>query len=112
MLASIVFVPVLAAVLVAGIPASSERLAQRVARRSAGGRLSQPMQVVAPNTAVSDASDVDYTANWSGAVVYATTVSAYKYKDDLKVYSLCVRQGCPVAICDRPIHRSHSARAK
>ncbi|KAI0656100.1 peptidase A4 family-domain-containing protein [Cubamyces menziesii] len=73
MLASIVFVPVLAAVLVAGIPTSSERLAQRVARRSAGGHLSQPMQVVAPNTAVSDTSDVDYTANWSGGVVYTTT---------------------------------------
>ncbi|KAI0325216.1 acid proteinase [Cubamyces sp. BRFM 1775] len=73
MLASTLFFQVFAAVLVAGIPTSSERLAQRVARRSAGTHQSQPMQVVAPDAAVSGASDVDYTANWSGAVVYTTT---------------------------------------
>ncbi|KAI0656094.1 acid proteinase [Cubamyces menziesii] len=73
LLSSLLFQVVVAATAIA-IPTSSERHAQRLARRAAGTHLSQPNQVISRPAVVPDGSNttqVEYSSNWSGAVLNA-----------------------------------------
>ncbi|KAI0325226.1 acid proteinase [Cubamyces sp. BRFM 1775] len=75
MFSSALFVQVLLATAAFAIPTSRERFAERVARRASGSRLSHPKQSVTGPAAeidpVSNATHVDYSSNWSGAVLVA-----------------------------------------
>lgn len=54
------------------VPSSKSRLADRLARRAAGTHLSRPNQRIDDervNLAASNTSYVEYSSNWSGAVL-------------------------------------------
>ncbi|KAI0656093.1 acid proteinase [Cubamyces menziesii] len=61
---------VLVATAAFALPSSRERLAQRIARRAAGAHQSLPKQLSSgPTTAVSNATNAEFSSNWSGAVL-------------------------------------------
>ena len=61
------------------VPTSKERFAQRLARRAAGVQhLSHPKQAIGPVAevnAITNDTHVEYSSNWAGAVLVASTVS-------------------------------------
>ncbi|KAH9895592.1 aspergillopepsin [Cubamyces lactineus] len=70
---SLLFQAVIAATAIA-VPTSSERHAQRLARRAAGAHLSNPNRVISRPAAASDGTNttqVEYSDNWAGAVLNA-----------------------------------------
>ncbi|KAJ3879601.1 acid proteinase [Lentinula edodes] len=58
------------------IPTSKERAASRRARRSGATRQSKPVdRITSPSSEVSNASYVEFSSNWAGAVLVANTAT-------------------------------------
>ena len=79
MFAATLLCQVLLATAAFAIPTSKERFAQRAARRASGlAHQSQPKQFISSGPAVEGAlgnvSHVEYSSNWAGAVLVASTV--------------------------------------
>ncbi|GAW02693.1 acid proteinase [Lentinula edodes] len=71
------FVQVLLATAVFAIPSGKQRMASRRSRRSEVTRQSKPVNLIAnpQTTTVTNASHVEYSENWAGAVLVASTAT-------------------------------------
>jgi hypothetical protein len=67
-------VQALLATAVLALPSSKERMAARRARRSSGTRQGKPVNLIA-KPEVTNTSHVEFSENWSGAVLVATTAT-------------------------------------
>ena len=88
MFATTFLVNVLLATAAFAIPSPRERLNERVARRAAGlTRQSNPkIASVSPVAATSNATNAEFSSNWSGAVLVAGSVSRTVYLYDAVLY--------------------------
>lgn len=90
------FVQALLATAVFAIPSGKQRMASRRSRRSDVTRQSKPVNLIAnpQTTTVTNASHVEYSENWAGAVLVASTVSTaislklIRTSSNIRVFSL------------------------